>query len=283
MKNESQKTLYDRTIRTPASHIVPIVRKVGHNMDIARSKSIAHFAPRHTISVAATKPVSLTKPITNKHMSDIGPVKHPIAAKIEQKHQQAKQAQMAIAAEANKSAKTIKEEAIVEAFSKLSEKQKENKLAFKRRHKFINIFSIIMVLLIITGFFVYVYLPNISMSVASARAGINATYPEYYPDGYSLNGSISYKDGEVTINFKANTGKGSFTIKQAKSSWDSTAVKNQVDKVSKGEFITTEERGLTIYTYGGNAASWVNGGILYNITGDAPLSGDQIRRIATSL
>ena len=40
--------------------------------------------------------------------------------------------------------------------------------------------------------------------------------------------------------------------------------------------------GLTIYS-GGKEATWVNGGILYQISGDANLSNDQIQKIATSL
>lgn len=40
--------------------------------------------------------------------------------------------------------------------------------------------------------------------------------------------------------------------------------------------------GLTIYSSGKNAV-WVNGGILYQITGSANLSNEQIQKIATSL
>lgn len=274
MKNESKKSTDNRTSVKPASRIVPLVRKVGHSMDIARSKSIAHFAPKKPVAAIVAKPG------TAKHVSDIGPMKHPIAAKIERMNL-TKNNPLIAKSDVGKSSKLIKEEAIAEAFSKLSEKQKEERIAMKRRYKFVNIFSIGLIILMLIGGFVYLYLPNISMQFASAQANISATYPKYCPDGYSWD-AVSYSEGEVNIKFHANTGSSKFAIRQSKSSWDSTAVKNQVSKDSNGEFITTEERGLTIYTYGGNA-SWVNGGILYNITGDAPLSGDQIRRIATSL
>ena len=50
-----------------------------------------------------------------------------------------------------------------------------------------------------------------------------------------------------------------------------------------GDNYTTESiNGLTIYTYGPNAA-WVNDGILYTVSGDARLSTDQIERIAISM
>ena len=57
---------------------------------------------------------------------------------------------------------------------------------------------------------------------------------------------------------------------------------NFVEPKAGTAYSTAETNGLTIYTFGQNAA-WVNGGILYTITGNAPLSADQIQHIATSL
>lgn len=85
------------------------------------------------------------------------------------------------------------------------------------------------------------------------------------------------------MKFAANGGPQNFTVSQTKSNWDSSTVLDRYIKEKAGDnYITYSERGLTIYTYDGNAA-WVNGGIFYTITGDAPLSSDQIRRIATSM
>jgi len=55
-----------------------------------------------------------------------------------------------------------------------------------------------------------------------------------------------------------------------------------VTREAGANYVTTKERGLTIYTYDSTAV-WVSGGILYRIDSKAPLSGDQIRHIATSL
>jgi hypothetical protein len=269
---QKSHTLYRRATQKPIAQGAQLVRKVGHSMDIARSKSISHFAPRNAAGIA--------KPTVIKHQPDIGPVKHPLTNKIYNKEQPLRVTQHA-GSTINKPAKLIKEEAISEALNKPTEKP-EKKGFLKRHKKFINIFSVSFVLLITVAFFAYFNMPSLSVSVASAQAGINATYPEYHPDGYSLRGPVSYSDGEVNINFHANAGDSQFTIVQSKSSWDSTAVKNKVNKDSNGQFITIEERGLTIYTYNGNAA-WVNGNILYSITGDARLDNNQIRRIATSL
>ena len=73
-----------------------------------------------------------------------------------------------------------------------------------------------------------------------------------------------------------------YTVRQEKSSWDSSAVKEYITEKSGTAPATTTVDGLTLYTSGAET-SWVNGGILYRIEGDAVLSGEQIRKIATSM
>lgn len=268
------QALYSRTAQKTVGDIKSPIRKIGRNMDIARSKSISHFAP-HTIA-SSTKPTSINKNVGVKH------IKHPLATKVEKKRLIAKN--IPTEPTTDKSAKDIKQEAIAEALSRPSKKPTQKRNLFKRNLKFFNIFSISIIVLLIAGYLIYLNMPNISVRIASVQAGINATYPEYRPDGYSISGPVSYSDGEVTINFHANTGNSQFVIKQSKSSWDSSAVKLQVNKDSNNETSESKEGGLTIYTYNNNTnAAWVNGGILYTITGDAKLSGEQIRHIATSL
>ena len=265
-------------IKGKVNDIKTLTRKVGLRMDIVRSKSISHFASQ------TVKPADKPKTTPNskgKHM-DIGPIKHPLAEKVENKRSLAKKTANQPAT--FKSAKEIKQQAISEALNTPSVKTSHKKSFFKRKSKIINIFSICIIVLIIAGYFAYINMPNISVKIASAQAGIKATYPEYCPDGYSMDGSVSYADNQVTINFRANTGNSKFAIKQSKSSWDSSAVKMQINKESNNQTNETKEGGLTIYTYNDNSnAAWVNGGILYTITGDARLSGEQIRHIATSL
>ena len=270
---KKSRVLYQRAIKNPAIHSVSLARKVGHSMDIARSKSIAHFSPRPTESIK--KPTRTNQP---KKM-DIGPVRHPLSTRVEKIRSDSKPS---INSPNIKTSKEIKEEAIATALQAVPNKSTQKNSFLKRHFKFINIFSIGLAIFIVIGCIVYLNMPAISVKVASVQAGIDATFPKYHPDGYSVDGPVTYNNNEVTINFRANAGNAKFSIKQSKSTWDSSAVKNKVEKDSNGEFITTQEKGLTIYTYDGNAA-WVNGNILYTITGDAPLSGDQIRRIATSL
>ena len=120
------------------------------------------------------------------------------------------------------------------------------------------------------------------MRVAASRAGITANYPGYQPDGYHFAGPITYQPGQVNITFKSNTNNNDFTIKQKSSIWDSQAVLDNYVSKQTDNYLTYQQSGLTIYSFGSHAA-WVNGGLLYTIDGDAPLSSDQLLHIATSM
>lgn len=139
-----------------------------------------------------------------------------------------------------------------------------------------------LALLLLAGYLTYINLPNISMRVAATRAGIAANYPNYQPDGYHFAGPISYQPGEVNITFKSNTNNNNFVIKQKSSNWDSQAVLDNYVTKQTDNYLTYEEHGLTIYSFN-NHAAWVNGGLLYTIDGDAPLSSDQLLHLATSM
>ena len=138
-------------------------------------------------------------------------------------------------------------------------------------------------LLAFGGYLTYHNMPAIATRMAAAQAGINASFPSYQPSGYSLAGGISQQQGSVLMKFAANAGPGTFTLTQSRSDWDSSAVLANYVLPSFGRnFATTTSRGLTIYSTH-NAAAWVNGGILYTIKGNAPLSSEQVERIAASM
>lgn len=210
---------------------------------------------------------------------NIPPREHPMLAKTNLRLHQQK------AAVAPKPSQVIKQEAIAEAMKKAPAKHEKNNVMPKKKRfsRFASVASASLALLLLGGYFTYLNMPSLSVRVAAAQAGLEASYPEYKPDGYKLTGPIAYTEGQVSMKFAANAGPQNYTIDQSKSSWDSSAVLDNYVKKKAGEnYIIYNERGLTIYTFDGNAA-WVNGGILYTISGDAPLSSDQIRRIATSM
>jgi hypothetical protein len=267
------KTPYSRTAQKIFNDIQAPRRKPGHNIDIPKSKHISRFAPN--IKQPPQKPVQLKKSL------DVKPISHPIAAKVEKLRTNVKKT--ILTTPPKKSLKTIKEEVIAEALNKSSTPTVTKTRFLIRHRKYINIFSICVAFILITGCLIYMNMPGISVRVADFQTGINATFPEYCPDGYSLSGPVTYSGDQVTISFHANTGDGKFAITQSNSSWDSSALKIQVDQDSNDQTFESEASGLTIYTYNNNNdADWVNGGILYSITGNAKLSSDQIRRMATS-
>jgi hypothetical protein len=139
-----------------------------------------------------------------------------------------------------------------------------------------------LAVLILGGYFAYVNMPNLSVRVAAARAGVSASYPEYKPTGYKFNGPVAYAPGEVSLEFASNTNDQSYTVTQRSSNWDSQAVLDNFVTQKSDSYLTYSEQGLTIYTFE-NKAAWVNRGVFYTIDGNAPLSSDQVLRIAASL
>lgn len=270
---QKSRTLNRRAAPKPTSHPKPaavrVQQKRGRSMDIAKSSAISHFAP--------------AKPNRSKSDSASAPNKPPVAHPAVAKAHSVSAARKKQAAARPKSAQTIKNEAIAEALAKPVAAAKPKKSFFSRHKRIFSVTGTTVFIIALAAFLVYFTFPSLSVRVAATRAGVNATYPEYRPDGYKLAGPISYGNNQVTIKFAAKTGKTTFSIVQSKSAWDSTAVRDNLVKEKAGnDYITTQERGLTIYTYDGNA-TWVNGGILYTIEGDAPLSSEQLRQIAVSL
>lgn len=137
--------------------------------------------------------------------------------------------------------------------------------------------------IILLGYVTYLNVPSVSIKVASSRAGFSASLPSQSPAGYRLQGPIGYKPGQVVIKFNSNTDERHFTITQQPTTWDSVALKeNLVDK--KGMSETYNDRGLTVYIYGGGDAAWVDAGKFYSVKSEnSQLDASQILDLATSM
>ena len=131
------------------------------------------------------------------------------------------------------------------------------------------------------GFIVYLNMPNITVKFAGVRAGFSASMPAYSPSGYSFRGPAQYEAGKVTVSFKSNTDSRSYTIKQEVSNWNSPSLQENFLARNNKKFTTSQENGRTIYIYDNNA-TWVNGGIWYQVNSDS-LSSEQLINIATSI
>ncbi len=232
----------------------------------------------------ATQPVA-AKPMTATHLQ-VAPVRRDITPISKQVLHSVQQQPSVPTQSPNQVLKNqLIKERISEAEAAKTTKQKGGKLKrlLARQPRLVSFVAASFALLLLGGYITYINLPNLSVRVAASHAGINATYPEYRPDGYSLNGPVAYAPGQVTLSFKSNTNTTqNYSIKQRATSWDSQAVLDYVNKESHSQPTTFSEHGLTIYTYGTNAA-WVNGGILYTVGGNAPLSSEQILKLASSM
>lgn len=254
-----------KVIAKPAPAVKP-------QMSTQKSPAITRFA---------THPTGV-KPAVRR--MDIGPKSHPVAQKTHAKIQQNTPAPVTPATHAVKPSHIIKNEAISEAMEK-APKHTANAKHVKqpRKHsRTLSLMSASLALIMLAGYFTYLNMPNLSVRVAAAQAGFEATYPGYHPDGYRIN-KVAYAEGQVGIQYVANGSEQGFTVKQEKSGWDSSALlANYVEPTSKGGYIPHSEQGITVYVFDNNAA-WVNDGIRYTINGNAPLSSDQILDIATSM
>ncbi len=262
------------------SHVTSPHKKARQHAPVKAEVKRSPMISKFSTSDITPRPAAKKAPTLN----DIAPTRHPIQAKVEAQKAAKKQPIASQAATPQpKPAEQIKRQSIEKALQNAKSVKKEKRSFTKRHPRLVSISSATLAVALLGGYLTYLNLPTISVRVAAAQAGIAATYPSYQPSGYSLNGPVAYTNGQVTMKFAANVGPQKFAVNQTKSSWDSSALlENYVEDQSRGDYQTLSDGGLTIYAYGNNAA-WVNGGILHTIEGDAPLSPDQIRRIATSM
>lgn len=173
--------------------------------------------------------------------------------------------------------------ALTHAASSPPPKQKAAKRP-RKKAKLAGIGSAVLAGCLLAAYVAYLNIPSISMRVAAHQAGFAATLPGYRPTGYSFRGPIEYHPGQVTINFQAANGVKMFSLSQQETTWDSTALLENYVAKHTAQYVTYQDRGLTIYIYDGSNASWVNGGKMYTINAEnTQLDTDQILKLATSM
>lgn len=262
--------------RSTPPQIIRHSKRTRRVQDIRRSSNIAHFA-----KVTTTKP-PVKRPAT--------PETPDIAPTANQLEQAARQRQAIIKQQQTRSvlpSQVIKQQAIQEATDKMLTRQQRKEVKPTKNlslwRRLVSVGSTAIAVLLLGAYFTYINMPALSTRIAASQAGINASYPDYQPSGYSLNGPVAYQQGSVIMKFAANGSNENFILAQTRSEWDSSAVlENYIKPKSHDKYTTTAANGLTIYSYGTHAA-WVNAGILYTVDGNAELAPEQIQKIAASL
>lgn len=159
--------------------------------------------------------------------------------------------------------------------------RKENKQAAKRP---VSIAAGALVVAILGGYIWMNNYNNLSIRTASQRAGIVASLPNYTPNGYKLNGPISYGTGFVSFNLKNDKASDkSIAVIQRKSDWNSASLLELYVSPKTKDYVAVNSQGLKIYLYGDGQATWVNKGLQYVVQANSNLSRDQIVKMAESL
>ncbi|PID33565.1 hypothetical protein CR969_00045 [Candidatus Saccharibacteria bacterium] len=180
-------------------------------------KSVDRPAEKHPVAHrAATRQLDINKPQhkrANAHQ----------AKSLDHRPQVKKQLKPAI---------EIKNQAIEEALKKEVKapkvrRQKKPKSNFGR---WLSMASAGLAVMMLGGYLAYLSMPNISIRMAAIQSGIDAKYPGYKPNGYNIRGPIAFRQGAVSIKFAYAGGDQQFTLTQQKSNWDSTAVREYVEK-----------------------------------------------------
>src|SRR3990167_5447927 len=143
--------------------------------------------------------------------------------------------------------------------------------------------SVALSVVVLAGYITYLNYPSLSLRIAASRAGVDANLPGYTPSGYSFNGPIQYSSGRITVRFTSNSDAGFINLSQSQTNWDSASLLENYVLPKINNYLTFQEKGLTIYMYGGNNAAWVNQGIFYSIEGNNFLNSDHVIKMATSL
>ena len=264
---ERSQTLRRTALKKPeATYAPPLERQRAH---MTRSPQISKFTQA---APTASQPTVAIQP-------NDAPQKPVVQRTYQRVSQVASQNRMPI------SSRTIKEHLVNAELAKKPEKRVAAEKRFFTKHpRMLSVASAGLAIVLLGGYLTYINVPNLSMRVAAAQAGINATLPEYQPDGYSFDGPPQYAQGQVTIRYASNTSPQGYTITQKASDWDSQAIlDNYVAKASNGAYNIHSVQGLTIYTFN-NKAAWVSSGLMHEVDfGKAPLSYNQIEQIAASM
>jgi hypothetical protein len=162
-----------------------------------------------------------------------------------------------------------------------SHEQKAPKRHMSLKRKLGNSAAALVAMVVIGIFIAYLNLPTIEINVASAQAGFHATVPNYKELGFTMDGPVRASGGTVAMSF--SSGDSQFTLTQEASNWDNQTLMETLASQSDSLPKSILSSGRTIYMIRTNQATWVNGGIRYQLTGNANLNSQEITSVADSM
>ena len=133
------------------------------------------------------------------------------------------------------------------------------------------------------GFLAYQKVPQVAVKVAARNAGFNARVPGNIPSGYAYKSPVNASKDSLTIAYKSNTDKRSFQITQKPSNWTSESLLSNYLIEGKKQYQAYYNKGMTVFIYDNNNATWVDKGVWFTLNANGSLSSDQILSIASSI
>ncbi len=181
------------------------------------------------------------------------------------------------------------EQALTKADSHKQARLPKKPLSHRTAHKLhtsprvIKAVASLVSILLIGGFFLYQNIPRLAMRVAATKAGISAKLPGYQPSGFALGEHITYSPGQIMLSYKSNSDERHFTLTQTATKLTPETLLSEDISVNGQSYQTYQDADKTIYIDENNNATWIDGGVRYQIESNASLSSDQLLRIASSL
>jgi hypothetical protein len=232
-------------------------QRLKHAAQVSKSRLVRRFSEGLTLAApAALADQTLARPVS------LAPASRP-----------------ATAARQPRTTADLLERAIQHA---TSHEQPAPKLPRHRTKRTIGISGSVGLAILVLGLIVSQNLSGVRLQLASAKAGFSTSLPGYRPAGYSL-GQLDYASGLVSAQFQSNSDDRHYTITQKRSPWDSEGLRNNFVANNTSQYQTVSAGGRTIYLYGQNDATWVNGGVWYTVQSDGSLNDRQLTDLATSL
>lgn len=285
-KTEKSKTLMRNVVKKPVASkpkaAAPTVRKARPSVHvdidpkrITRAKSVrkSPLVSKFGGSQKAVRPVTAALPVKS------APAEPP-ALKTHGKADIAKRTSVH-----QKAIQTALDEATSHKQPKAKKTTRRQRLSRKLKvsNRTINIAAASLAIMLLTGFVAYQNIPNLSMQLATARAGVNGTLPGYQPSGFGLAGPIQYQSGQIVLNYASRSDDRQFKVSQSATQWNSETLQENFLAAAQKTYQTFQNSGKTIYIYDDNSATWVDGGVWYQIEGNSALSSDQLLRMAASM
>lgn len=278
-RTQPAKTLMRNAVKKPASN--------ERVMSIRANKPLQHL-PEHDTPLAPVDRIERSHRISKSpQISRFGDAQHMVHKKTT--HAAPKAApHHHVAAEPELPIASFLEDALNNASSHLQISPKPT----KRHHKmakhlgvspsaFISV-SLALLAFVSLGAWTIRRAPSLAVQVASNQAGVRASLPAYQPSGFALNGHVQYAKGKVVLSFKSKSDSRAYTLTQQNSTWNSESLQDSYLKQTGQSYHVEEQQGKQIYLYGDSDASWVDGGVWYQVQGQSALNTDQLLKIAAS-